>query len=126
MPFDGTLSGARRETLAKLDRTVSLIASEELWCKGRTETEDGRRCLLGAMRVAGAHRTLKAPVLRAAAEITGHAYRSIPRFNDDVATTHAVLLRVLERTRQDLLAESFTLDARHGFFGRMTALFTAH
>jgi hypothetical protein len=102
MPFDGTGYDRRIDALDRIDRAAALVAREEHWCKGRIYTEDGRRCLLGALKAVSGQAMLKAPVLQAIRQETGRHYASIPRFNDDLSTTHGTVLRVLERTRLNL------------------------
>lgn len=104
MPFDGTGREPCFEALGKIDQVIDLLASDDRWCKGRIYTEDGRRCLLGALKSANAQSTLKAPILAAIRQVTGRQFTSIPRFNDDLATTHATVLRVLERARANIEA----------------------
>lgn len=101
MPFDGT-HRPHIEALDKIDRVIEMLGKDERWCKGRMYTDDGRRCLLGAIKATDAQAMLKAPVLAAIRQVTGRRFASIPRFNDDLATTHALVLQVLHRARADI------------------------
>jgi hypothetical protein len=102
MPFDGTPHRAS-DALGRLDRVIELLASEDRWCKGVTETPGGRRCVIGAMRAADAQ-LLEPVVLQAIRDVTGRSYWRIESFNDARATSHALVLAVLERARQDVAA----------------------
>lgn len=101
MPFDGTVY-QQFDTLAKLDQVTALLAEERHWCKGRLVTEDGRRCLLGAIKAASAQTQLKGPILLAIRQVTQRPFKTIPRFNDDAATTHETVLCVLRQARQNI------------------------
>ena len=102
MPFDGTGYEGRRDALHKIDDVIALLATKRKWCKHALETWDGRRCILGAIIAADAETTLKEPVLRAIREVTGLSYRHIQSFNDDPATSHALVLRVLHQARENI------------------------
>lgn len=103
MPFDGTNFGDRNPLIAKLDRVVELLRTEDQWCQGRLSTADGRRCLLGALDEVQA-RTLLAPHIRLAIrEVTGRPYQRIDRFNDHHHTSHRLVLTVLSQTRGNIL-----------------------
>jgi hypothetical protein len=116
MPFDGTLYQSRVDALGKIEHVIDLLASEDKWCKGRIYTDDGRRCLLGALKVANAQSALKGPILTAVRQVTGRHFASIPRFNDDLSTTHAMVLQVLQRTRVNI--ESGAHEAPPSLFAR--------
>ncbi len=102
MPFDPVHQQFRLEAIARIDRVIDLLNEQESWCKGKLRTEDGRLCILGAVREADAELYLYGPILRAIREVTGHAYHQIEKFNDSWLTSHALVLDVLERTREDL------------------------
>lgn len=102
MPFDPPGQELRIEALDKIGRVIGLLAAKERWCKRALKTDDGRMCILGAVREADAELLLYAPILRAIREVTGHAYRRIEHFNDSWIATHPIVLDVLERARQQL------------------------
>lgn len=102
MPFDPVHHELRLDALERIERVIDLLDSEERWCKGKLRTDEGRFCILGAVREADAELLLYGPILRAIREVTGHAYRQIEKFNDSWLTTHALVIDVLERARQDL------------------------
>lgn len=110
MPFDGVEQqyDARQQILRRLgrqtDRVIDLLATEDRWCKGELETPDGRYCILGAMHAAQADRILELVVLNAVREVTGRYCWGIARFNDRRSTSHALVLRVLGRARDNLRA----------------------
>ena len=104
MPFDPVDHEFRFEAIEKIGRVIGLLSVRERWCKRRLKTEDGRMCILGAVREADAELLLYAPILRAIREVTGHGYRQIEHFNDSWVATHSLVLDVLERARDDLQA----------------------
>ncbi|HEY3919701.1 MAG TPA: hypothetical protein VGL83_18065 [Stellaceae bacterium] len=103
MPFDGREYSLRVDALEKIDRVIDQLPSEERWCKGALYTVDGRRCILGAMQAVNGAMTLKQPILQAIQEVTGRRYTAIETFNDRRTTTHAQVMMVLRRARQDIL-----------------------
>lgn len=103
MPFDGTRYEGRFEALEKMDAVIELLSDERRWCKKQLQTLDGRRCIVGAMRAADATYELRAPILRAIEQVTGRNHFRIEMFNDHPLTTHAVVVQVLHRAREDIL-----------------------
>jgi hypothetical protein len=103
MPFDGRDYSTRIEALEKIDRVIDQLPTEDRWCKGALYTVDGRRCILGAMQTVNGAMTLKQPILQAIEEVTGRRYTAIETFNDRRTTTHAQVMAVLRRARQDIL-----------------------
>jgi len=102
MPFDPAGHELRVEALEKIGRVIEMLGARERWCKRAFKTDDGRMCILGAVREADAELLLHAPILRAIREVTGHAYRRIEHFNDSWVATHPLVLEVLERARMQL------------------------
>ena len=102
MPFDEGRYRERDDPLERLDKVIALLATEDRWCKFFGLSGDGRRCLWGALWAEDAAAILEGPVLRAIRQVTGFPYESIDAFNDHPATTHAMVLTVLHRVRQDL------------------------
>jgi len=88
--------------LEQVDKVIALLATEDRWCKFFAMSSDGRRCLWGALWAEDAAPLLEAPILEAVVQVTGCRYESIDAFNDHPATTHATVLAVLYRTRQNL------------------------
>ena len=122
MPFDGRQFSARIDVLEKIDRVIEQLPSEERWCKGALYTVDGRRCILGAMQAVSGAMVLKQPILQAIQEVTGRHFTAIETFNDRRTTTHAQVLAVLQRARQDILAGTAgyqTAAARNGWLKRL-------
>lgn len=105
MPFDGADHTKRLECLAKMDQVINLLSREESWCKQQLRSFDGRRCLLGAMMAAEATTALREPVLLAIRQVTGRHHPRIELFNDHPATTHKLLLEVLNRARSNMIQE---------------------
>lgn len=103
MPFDGREFSARIDAMEKIDRVIEQLPSEDRWCKGALYTVDGRRCILGAMQAVSGAMVLKQPILQAIQEVTGRRFTAIETFNDRRTTTHAQVLAVLQRARQDIL-----------------------
>jgi hypothetical protein len=105
MPLDGTELGLfENHPLAKLGAVERLLVSEQQWCKGKLRDGDGRHCLVGAIQAVQARQTLEPIILRAAREVGGKCYWRIEFFNDDPRTTHADVLRVLRRARENIIA----------------------
>jgi hypothetical protein len=112
MPFDGRDYSTRIDALEKIDRVIEQLPSEDRWCKGALYTVDGRRCILGAMQAVNGAMVLKQPILQAIQEVTGRRYTAIETFNDRRTTTHAQVVAVLHRARQDILADFLAPPAR--------------
>jgi hypothetical protein len=106
MPFDGTIYEGRVRSLDKMDKVIELLSDERRWCKKQLRSLDGRYCIAGAMMAVDASRELRKPILLAVEQVTGHHYCSIETFNDNQLTTHAFVLKVLERARENMLADS--------------------
>lgn len=105
MPFDGGEACNRREQmLAKLDEVRRLLATEEKWCKKHCRTWDGRYCLLAAVMAVRAKPVLYDLLLAAIQDVTGVAFKSVVRFNDQPATNHPLVLAVIEQARSRILA----------------------
>ena len=102
MPFDGTVYEGRARSLDKIDKVIDLLSDEKRWCKQQLQTHDGRYCILGAMKVMDAEIELKAPILLAIEQVTGRHYARIETFNDCPMTTHAIVLKVLTRARENI------------------------
>jgi hypothetical protein len=90
--------------LAKLGAVERLLITEQQWCKGRLRDKDGRFCLAGAMQAVEARGLLDPIILRAIREVGGKRYWRIESFNDHPSTTHADVLRVLRRARENVIA----------------------
>jgi hypothetical protein len=103
MPFDGIESYGTVQ-LAKLGAVERLLATEQQWCKGRLRDAQGRHCLVGAIESVEGRQMLQRVVLHAAREVSGKRYWRIEFFNDDPHTTHADVLEVLHRARQNIVA----------------------
>ena len=115
MPFDG-IDAFDNHPIAKLGAVERMLATEQQWCKGRLRDAHGRHCLVGAIEAAGARQMLQKPILHAAREVSGKRYWRIEFFNDDPRTTHADVLQVLRRTRENMIAGmigSFDRQPRH-------------
>lgn len=102
MPLDGFAVGIPWIAVEKLDRILALLRTADRWCQGAMERDGGRRCMIGAMRAAHAELLLERPILHAIRQVTGHNYWRIESFNDSKATTHALVLEVLAKTRENL------------------------
>jgi hypothetical protein len=105
MPFDGTVYEGRVRSLDKMDRVIDLLSDEKRWCKRLLQTSDGRYCIAGAMLAVDAVSELRKPTMLAIEQVTGHHYLSIETFNDNQLTTHALVLKVLRRARENILAD---------------------
>lgn len=103
MPFDGTGYENRSEALERMDKVIELLSREDRWCKQQLRSYDGRRCILGAMMAADATIILKDPILLAIKQVTGRDYLRIEMFNDHPLTTHALVVKVLHRARENVI-----------------------
>ena len=116
MPFDGTESGLiEHHLLAKLGAVERLLATEQQWCKGKLRDSDGRHCLVGAIQAVEARQGLEPIILRAAREVGGKHYWRIEFFNDDPRTSHADVLRVLQRARENIITGMIEGDQRRSW-----------
>ena len=104
MPFDGTGFAVSDTRFNKIEDVIGLIATPEKWCKGMAKTPDGRFCIRGALIAANAV-NLRPVILEAIHEVTGRNYRRIEAFNDDVDTTHRMVLRVMAHARHNLIGQ---------------------
>lgn len=104
MPFDGTGYESRIDALERMDKVIELLSREDRWCKQQLRSYDGRRCILGAMMAADATIALKDPILLAIKQVTGRDYLRIEMFNDHPLTTHALVVKVLHRARDNVIA----------------------
>ena len=111
MPFDGT-DIYDNHPLAKLGAVERLLATEQQWCKGRLRDAHGRHCLVGAIEAVGGRQVLQKIVLQAAREVSGKRYWRIEFFNDDPRTTHADVLQVLRRARENIIDGMIGEDGR--------------
>jgi hypothetical protein len=102
MPLDG-IDLIETHPLAKLGAVERLLATEQQWCKGRLRDAHGRHCLVGAIEAVEGRQMLQRVILHAAREVSGKRYWRIEFFNDDPRTTHADVLRVLRRARENII-----------------------
>jgi hypothetical protein len=121
MPFDGVDFARHEKVLDRLDEVVSLLGSEDRWCQKALRTDDGRRCIVGALVDAKAKKQLYGLVLASAREVTGVSYTSVERFNDDSATDHRLVLAVLGDVRRRVMLGDVPVDvaARASFLQRL-------
>jgi hypothetical protein len=103
MPLDDTGFRKHNEPYDKIERVIDLLATEDRWCKGQLVTKDGRRCIMGAIEAVRGTDVLVRPVLQAIRQTTARDFGRIERFNDDPATTHALVLTVLFQARENIL-----------------------
>ena len=116
MPLDGTeLEFLEDHPLAKLSAVERLLATRQQWCQGKMRDEEGRHCLVGATEAANARQILEPIILRAAREVGGKRYWRIEFFNDDPRTTHADVLRVLRRARDNIIHSMIDGDRRRSW-----------
>jgi hypothetical protein len=102
MPFDGTGSPAY-EHLDKIDQVIGILASPSRWCKGSERNRNGQYCIRGALLAVDGLTLLEPAVLRSIHQMAGRHFRRIEEFNDHPRTTHAQVLAVLHRTRDEIL-----------------------
>jgi hypothetical protein len=124
MPFDGTGYERRIEALGDIDKVIDLLGDRNRWCKRQLQTPDGRYCILGALRAAGAELALKEPILLAIKQVTGRSERRIEHFNDDPQTTHALVMKVLRQARENILVEARpAAEPTFGMWARLCQVF---
>ena len=105
MPFDGNDYERRVDILDKLDKVIALLSDKRRWCQGQLQTRDGRYCIGGAMMAVGATLELRMPILHAIEQVTGRDYMRIERFNDHARTTHGLVMKVLHKTRENIVGD---------------------
>jgi hypothetical protein len=103
MPLDDVGFRDRIGPLDKIERVIDLLATEERWCKRQLVSEDGRRCIMGAVQAADGARVLVGPILFAIRQVSGRRFWRIESFNDDPATTHPLVLQVLHQARENII-----------------------
>jgi hypothetical protein len=113
MPFDGTGYERRAEVFDKMDQVIHLLSDERRWCKRELETDDGRRCIVGALIAVDAVMVLKKPIRLAIEQVTGEYYLKIEAFNDQPKTTHAVVMAVLQQARENIAYSKETASYLH-------------
>jgi hypothetical protein len=102
MPYDGRFF-FRTSAAAEVERVMEVIATEDMWCKNRLATADGRHCLRGALRAAGASFRVDRMLMRTIREVTGQRL-TIEAFNDSDHTSHAGVLNLLNTARDRAFA----------------------
>lgn len=102
MPFDGTESPVY-ERLDKIDQVIEILGSPMRWCKGAERNRNGQYCIRGALLAVDGLSLLEPAILRSIHQTAGRQFRRIEEFNDHPRTTHAQVLAVLHRTRDDLI-----------------------
>ena len=111
MPLYGTEFALLEDhPLGKLAAVERLLATPQQWCQGKIRDEQDRHCLVGAMEAAQARQVLEPVILRAVRQVAGKRYWRVEFFNDDPRTTHADVLRVLRRARDNIIHS--TIDDR--------------
>src|SRR5438270_3256745 len=109
MPFDGTKQLPNTKAIELLRATEDLLSNPRRWtkdvylCKGFLGIHKSY-CLIGAAWTAATKKELPLPILREALDTLERAIEptrlvSIQRFNDDPATTHKDVLRVLREAQ---------------------------
>lgn len=110
MPFDG-VGFAANEYSQKIDAVIDLIGTPERWGKGTFRSKDGRFCLRGAIRKIDKNEVLGPVVLDAINEFADRKYVTMERFNDSNLTTHAMILAVLARARENIAMGRFRMTS---------------
>lgn len=103
MPFDG-VGFASPKSLDQIDAVIERLATPEKWCKGALRSHDGRYCIRGAVRAIGGTELLEPIILQAIGEVAGSRFGRIESFNDHPNTSHAQVIAVLERARDNIVA----------------------
>src|SRR5205807_5077933 len=71
---------------------------------GALRSHDGRYCIRGAVRAVGGGEALEPVILQAIGEVAGKRFCRIESFNDHPNTSHAQILAVLTRARENITA----------------------
>ncbi|MGE5270802.1 MAG: hypothetical protein ACM3JG_14140 [Thiohalocapsa sp.] len=103
MPFDG-VGFASPKSLDQIDAVIERLGAPERWCKGALRSHDGRYCIRGAVRAVGGAEVLEPVILQAIAEVAGKRFGRIESFNDHPNTSHAQVVAVLSRARDNIVA----------------------
>jgi hypothetical protein len=103
MPFDG-VGFASPRSLEQIDAVIERLATPDKWCKGALRSHDGRYCIRGAVRAVGGAEVLEPVILQAIGEVAGSRFGRIESFNDHPNTSHAQVIAVLERARDNIAA----------------------
>jgi hypothetical protein len=101
MPFDG-VGFVSAKSLDQIDAVIDRLATPDKWCKGALRSHDGRYCIRGAVRAVGTAEVLEPIILQAIGEVAGKRFCRIESFNDHPNTSHAQVLAVLTRARDDI------------------------
>jgi hypothetical protein len=101
MPFDG-VDVVSAKSLQQIDAVIDRLSAPEKWCKGALRSHDGRYCIRGAIRAVGAADLLEPSILQAIGEVAGKRFCRIESFNDHPNTSHAQVLAVLARARDNI------------------------
>src|SRR5712691_18911 len=101
MPFDGVDYGSIK-SLQQIDAVIDRLATPNKWCKGALRSHDGRYCIRGAVRAVGGGEVLEPVILQAIGEVAGKRFCRIESFNDHPNTSHAQILAVLSRARDNI------------------------
>jgi hypothetical protein len=107
MPFDVAGFGVDDRVL-QIDNVIQLIGAPDKWVKGKRRTGAGRFCVTGALVELNAA-NLRPVIMDAMNKVTRRRYGSVEAFNDDVETSHSMLIRVLQRARGDLIRQRANL-----------------
>ena len=101
MPFDG-VDFVSVKSLQQIDAVIDRLATPDKWCKGALRSHDGRYCIRGAVRAVGGGEALEPVILQAIGEVAGKRFCRIESFNDHPSTSHAQILAVLTRARDNI------------------------
>jgi hypothetical protein len=108
MPFDGV--AAPFSYLAKFDQVIDLVETPTHWIKHSYNTPWGGYCLKEVLNVVGVAETFEPIILKAAEEVMEREFCCVESFNDHPLTTHADVIAVLHRVRDNMLAGKIRLS----------------
>src|SRR5579864_6103009 len=109
MPFDGLESPFNY--LVKFDEVIDLIEVPGRWTKGAYRTPGGQYCLKEALNIVGVAEIFEPTILRTAMTVAERKFCCLESFNDCPDTTHADVVFVLGRVREDIVAGRVDLPA---------------
>ena len=110
MPFDGVESPLGY--VEKFDQVIDLIEAPNQWIKHTYRSPWGGYCLKEALNMVGVADVFEPLILRTAEDVTERTHCCIESFNDAPQTTHADVITVLHRVRDDLISGKAQLPPR--------------
>ena len=109
MPFDGV--AAPFNYLAKFEQVIDLVETPNHWIKHSYNTPWGGYCLKEVLNVVGVAEIFEPVILKTAEEVMEREFCCVESFNDHPLTTHADVVTVLRRVRENILSGKIRLSS---------------